>query len=92
MRVEFNDPGKCFGSNAEAVEKVVRVLALTGSIRCFKSKGRIMKNAGLRINCGPDKWQTKISIIDNQGRTIGWYSCGEIVGILGKPLEIIYFN
>ena len=90
MRVEFNDPGKCFGSNAEAVEKVVRVLSLTSSIRCFKSKGRIMKRAGLRIDVGPDKWQTRIRITDGQDRIIGWYTDGELMGIIGKPLEIIY--
>ena len=90
MRVEFNDPGKCFGKDAEAVEKVNRVLALIGGIRAFKSGNRIVKNAGLCIDCGPDRWHTEIRIIDGQGRTIGWYSCGELVGILGKPLEIIY--
>ena len=90
MKIDFKDPDRSFGTNAEVVAKVVDAMKKISGARTIKSGGRIIKNAGLSIEVGPDKWKTEIRITDNQGRTIGWHSCGEIVSILAKKLEIIY--
>ena len=91
MKIEFNDPYGYFGTNSEAVTKVNKAMALIGSVKAVKIGGRILKNAVMLIEMGPDKWQTRIRLKNGKDRTIGWYRDEAGFGdMFEKPLELIY--
>ena len=89
MRIELNDPGRCFGTNGNAVAKVVAALTKISGARSIISGKRAVKDVILLIEVGVDEWRTRIRIIDKRGRPIGYYIDGEFIGTLDNKLEII---
>ena len=90
MRIEWNDPGRCFGTNEKAVAKVVDAMSKISIARAIKSGGRAVKDMTMQIAVGLDEWHTHIRIVDHKGIVIGYYICGEYAGTISKRLEIIY--
>ena len=89
MRIEWNDPGRCFGTNEKAVAKVVAALTKISGATAIISGKRAVKDVTLQIEVGIDEWRTRIRIIDKRGRPVGYYIDGEFIGTLDNKLDII---
>ena len=92
MKIEYNDPGRCFGKNDKAVDKVIAALTKISGARSILSGSRVVKDTAMQIEVGPDEWQTHIRIVDKKGRAIGYYFNGQYIGTITKKLEIIYLQ
>ena len=89
MRIEWNDPGRCFGTNEKAVAKVVTALTKISGARSIISGGKVIKDVTMQIEVGIDEWRTHIRITDKRGKVIGYYIDNQYVGTMIKTLEII---
>jgi len=88
MKIEFNDPHGYFGTDPEAVEKVVDAIRQITRASTVKSGKRTVKIAALRIDMGADKWTTRISVIDCRRRNIGHYYKGKFIDNFMDELEL----
>jgi len=73
MKIEFNDPDRLFGTDEEAIAKVVAALKAISGIREIKIGNRTVTDAFLEINITKD--YTSISIRSKKG-TVCYYARG----------------